>query len=66
VAFWFEFLTRERLAGEDDVLLVPGSISYLLANSGALALDMNGQPTLTLLRSISLRSNGWRQWCVEV
>ena len=36
VAFCFEFLTRERLAGKDDVLLVPGSISYLLANSGAL------------------------------
>ena len=36
IAFWFEYLTRERLTDSDDVLLVPGSISYLLANSGAL------------------------------
>ena len=38
MAFWFEYLTRERLGGKEDVLLVPGSISYLLANSGALFL----------------------------
>ena len=34
IAFWFEYLTRQRLADREDVLLVPGSISYLLANSG--------------------------------
>jgi len=34
IAFWFEYLTRQRLAHSEDVLLVPGSISYLLANSG--------------------------------
>ena len=34
IAFWFEYLTRQRLADSEDVLLVPGSISYLLANSG--------------------------------
>ena len=36
IAFWFEYLTRQRLADNEDVLLVPGSISYLLANCGAL------------------------------
>lgn len=35
VAFWFEYLAREQLAGRDDVALLPGSITYLLANSGA-------------------------------
>ena len=35
IAFWFEYLSREVLVGHDDVLLLPGSITYLLANSGA-------------------------------
>ena len=34
VAFWFEYLAKEFFAGTDSVTLVPGSITFLLANSG--------------------------------
>ena len=51
IAFWFEYLTRQRLHDGEDVLLVPGSISYLLANSGAL-----GNPPSQRMRSRAARS----------
>ena len=52
VAFWFEYLTRETLAGHDDATLVPGSITFLLANSGA----HSPKPARILWRSPAMRS----------
>lgn len=34
IAFYFEYLSRERLQGNSDVLLVAGATTYLLLSAG--------------------------------
>jgi len=34
LAFYFEFLAREKFRGTSEILLIPGASTYLLSSSG--------------------------------